>query len=490
MTGSEQPSWVRRAAAWLVAGHAAIAAGCLVAAPFGSRLAVAAVAAAAALWPARWLARRLVIARLPPLQIPPGRGRLAAIAAVVLAAASLVQTARLAAFSLDRDQRWGSTLLGRDSDHMCLAAYVRAAELSAAGEENLYERQLYDSGTEIDGLEPWLSDPYHYPPPFLLVGRAALAVAGDFGTIRAGWFALHAAALAALLIAVALALPARSRWRALALVPAVWIAAPTQINLQYGQVHMLVIAAALAAMVAFERGAHWRGGALLAAAIVAKISPAALVAVLLVQRRHLAVAATGVWIIAMAALAWLVLGDAPFTAFAGHQLPQLSSGEAFDPFFADVSAVIDNQSITGIGYKLSALGLDVDPLSLAAALEWLWLAVLVAVAWVVGRRGAGPAGPLALLVLASLMAPYLPGSYGLAAAVWLLALLVAAAGVSRAVAVAAAVVWVLVQIAAVIADLPGTWRWPSLAIAVSTIGQLATLALAGAAVYHHRSSRI
>ncbi len=457
----------RRVLAWTLAGHASILTGCLVGAWFHARVPVAAAVAILCAWPALVGARRLA-ARLPD-------ARAVAPIAMLLAGLSVAQTARVAAFMLDDAQTWGAAVPGVNAKHMCLAAYVRAAELSARGDANLYDRASYTGDTDVDGLAPWLSDPFQYPPAFLTGPRLALALTRDYDAMRAAWFALQAVAFGAFALVVAWSVDPALRWRAIAFIAPVWIAVPTLTNLQYGQVHLVVLAMALVAMLAFRRQQYGLGGGLLAAAISAKIFPGLLVLVLLLERRWRAVAATGVWLAGLAGVAWLVVGSAPFVAFVDYQLPRMSSGAAFAHFFAEPFAVAENQSIAGIGYKLAALGVPIDPIAFIAVAKWLWLAALAAAAWrAVGRDDT--ASWLALLVLASLLSPYTPGAYALAGAVWLLALLAVNARTSAPMIAAGVAAWGLWQIAPIMGDLPGLWKLPALAVVVSFVSQGAVIA--------------
>jgi hypothetical protein len=497
-TDGARTATARRVMAATAASHLAIVIGCLIAAPFAARLPIAFGLALALIVPCHRLARA-VADRLPELG-PPASGpqRALALAAVLVAALSVAQTARVGAFMLDERLSWGAALPGSNAHHMCLPAYLRAAELDAAGEANLYRPELYSSGqrsapsppTGVVGMAPWLSDPYQYPPTFLLAPRAALALSQDFPTLRAAWFALHAGAFGVIALLVALRVRPERRWRALALVAAAWSAVPILVNFQFGQVHLLVIAIAVAAMLAFQRKWDVLGGLLLASAIVAKIFPGVLGLVLVMQRRWRAAAATAAGAVALAAAARLIVGDQPFAAFVGYQLPRMASGQAFVAFFDDPFAVAENVSIPGIGYKLAALGLVGAPDAFAASAKWPWVVVLLGAMWLTARVDLGaeraPIAWLSLLLLASLLSPYAPGSYALGAAIWLLALIATSARLTARSALVLCGLWLAWQLAPVMGDLPVLWRWPRLAIA----GSLAAVAaLVGACGFGLRLAR-
>jgi hypothetical protein len=86
---------------------------------------------------------------------------------------------------------------------MCISAYVLAGDLSRRNDPNVYAEEHYPtsgSGTSADTtvkrstvehLGPYLRDAFEYPPPFLLLPRAALALSNNFLDIRTGWFMLQ-----------------------------------------------------------------------------------------------------------------------------------------------------------------------------------------------------------------------------------------------------------------------------------------------------------
>ncbi|MGZ3428095.1 MAG: hypothetical protein ACXVCV_15675, partial [Polyangia bacterium] len=110
---------------------------------------------------------------------------------VLLALLSLAQLGRLGAFMADPQRTWGSTIPDPNvTDHMCMTAYVYAAELSRARDPNLYDEAHWPAfdtvpappprATSVVELAEHLSDPYEYPPPFLLLPRLALALTNHF----------------------------------------------------------------------------------------------------------------------------------------------------------------------------------------------------------------------------------------------------------------------------------------------------------------------
>src|SRR5262249_49759051 len=115
--------------------------------------------------------------------------------------AALGRTAQLSSFMLD-PARSDRSLFPADSwyvEHCCLTAYTESARLNAEGAQNIYDPKLYyDRKVGIFNV-----DPFHYPPPFLLVPMAARAVAGGgageagFLDVRKLWFGVSALALLA-----------------------------------------------------------------------------------------------------------------------------------------------------------------------------------------------------------------------------------------------------------------------------------------------------
>ena len=73
-------------------------------------------------------------------------------------------------------------------------------------------------------------------------------------------------------------------------------------TLQAGNAHLLFIAAAVAAMLLFERQRHAAGGAILAYAIVSKLFPGVLLFYLLLRRDWRAVGWTAAWSVALVAV--------------------------------------------------------------------------------------------------------------------------------------------------------------------------------------------
>jgi hypothetical protein len=321
---------------------------------------------------------------------------------------------------------------------MCMTAYLRAAELSQRGEQNLYDERFYPvyrlagggahgADSSVAGMGPYLDDAYEYPPPFVLLPRAALAVTNDFLTLRALWFVLRALALAVGLALLGVWFGGREGLSAALLVPLLLASAPTMLDLQFGQLHATAIALAVAAMVAFDARRDALGGGLLAAALVAKIFPGLLLVHLAARRRWRAIAWTAAASALYALAALALLGAAPFRAFFSYQLPRIASGEAFSFFQRDLVSVSRNFSVYGLAFKAGALGVPGMGRPVAIALSWLYTPLLLALAWWSGRGERSRLGRaelwLALLFLASLRSPLAPSAYVVLPALVLLALI-------------------------------------------------------------------
>jgi hypothetical protein len=379
----------------------------------------------------------IVLERIPPEIDDPRatRGRrVATVAAVVLGAAAVIQTARLCTFIGDAERTEFAAVpaLERFTLHACSSAYFHAAKLAAARVDNLYDASWWpaiDAGAsaQAQAYAPFDLDTYAYPPPFLLLPRALLAISADFSAERALWFCINGLSLGFGLWLAATWIgerDGRAALRALLLAPLIWVAFPVLIALQVGNVHMAVIAAAIVGMIAFERRRPALGGALLSFAILAKISPGLLGVVLLVQKRWREALWTAGFGLGWSALALLAFGPAPFEAFLRYELPRLSSGEALAFFTASVTDVAVNMAPFGLPFKLEALGVGFDDVWASAAsvstlFTLLALALTIQAGLRAGDRRMRVGLWLAVLTLGSLRSPFAP-AYVSFPALWLL----------------------------------------------------------------------
>lgn len=436
----------RRGLAWAIASASAIVAAAAVG---GSWLGM--LAASVSL-----LAVAIAVSALLPLMLScipveidglARRRRVTTVLVIAMMAGSIIQSARLSTFMGDsrRSDAAVSGLAPHLTYHACATAYVQAAKLGMARVDNLYDAdwwpELGHTATgeaEAEAYAPFGLDTFAYPPPFLLAPRVLLLLGDDFSVQRALWFAIDGVWLALGLWIVATWVAQtdpRAGLRALLLAPLLWAALPALITLQAGNVHITVVVTAVVGMIALERGRVVLGAALVAFAILAKISPGLLGLVLLMQRRWrdaLWTAGAGlVWTL----LALLVFGLAPFTAFVRYELPRLSSGEALAFFTKSVGDVASNTAPFGVPFKLQALGLELTDVWATARLLGMVFTVLVIALTVVAARRDGDRRIqvglwLAVLTLGGLRSPFAPAYVGFAA-MWMLSMWAAEAHRTR-----------------------------------------------------------
>jgi hypothetical protein len=358
---------------------------------------------------------------------------------LVLALGAVVQTGRLAGHMTDPEAPWFVTTTDPFwAKHQCFSAYVYAADLHRQGEPNVYDAAHYPGlnpaaspHSTVENLAPYVEDPYQYPPHFLLLPALALGLTNDFFVIRTVWFALQATLFLAIAGWLAARVGGRAGIVAALLIPAVFISPAALHNFQYGQFHLATLCLAVGGMLAFARNRNAAGGAMLAAAIGAKLFPAVLLIPLALQRKWRALAWTAGSGAALTLLALVVLGPAPFTAFADYHLPRLLGGEAFA--FADAwpevrdALVAGNVSPWALVAKLEILGVPGVGPALAKPANWIYSLLVLVVAVIAARRVQDRSGLaqvwLALLTLASLRSPGAWGDYVPVASLWLLTFL-------------------------------------------------------------------
>lgn len=381
----------------------------------------------------------------------------------VLAVFTIWQTTSLSTFMGDAARVELSTLpsIPFIVNHSCLTAYVQALKLAKAGEKNLYAAGLWPDETVITAgrgtvrdttgpYAPFYLDAYMYPPQFLLLPAAVLGLSDNFNVQRALWFGFSGVWLVMGFGLVALAVGAPGNRRALWLIPLLWSSLGVLATLQIGNAHHVVMVMAILAMLAFERQQPILGGALLAFAILAKISPLFFGVILLVQRRWREVAWTFAFGVIFTALTALAFGPHPLQSFLVYQLPRLSSGAAMSwAFSTGPDNLIANFSPFSIPFKLAALGLAVvDVLSVARLTNTLYtLFILGLTVFLSLQKRVGPPQFyfwLGILILSSLQSPFAP-TYVVMPVFWLLTLL-ATEIKNRAGVIAFGMVWVLLAL--------------------------------------------
>lgn len=377
--------------------------------------------------------------------------------------------ARLAQFMIDPNQSQSS--LSPDDDfllqHTHLSGYISGALVAEHDPDNLYNRHRYDSAEADDVLPsvlPQERDVYLYPPPFLLLPRVLLLFSGEFHALRSLWYALYVAVVLLAMLAIARWIGGRQGAILAACTPVVWASLPTLATLQLGNIHVLILyVGGVGAMVLFAKGKHALGGAALAFAIVAKVSPAILLVYLLAQRKWKPLGWTAGFGAIYAVATYAVFGWGPWKQFLSNGTwQQLASGEYHEWVLVDRANQLVNYSPFGLPYKIQIMGWDfgdpTGPARLITDVYTLALVALVAVTALRVRRrvAAGADGSrfraenlaiwLAVLTLASFRAPFGPWVYIAVGAIWLFAVY---AGLMRATAARIAVLvaaWLIVAV--------------------------------------------
>ena len=452
----EHPAWER---IWLAAASVAI---CLVVLAMGTAAIVArnnagdmqsalfyaligtvALVGALAVWGRRGGGPLPPLARRLPQQLDGAFRRRPAVASLSLGlfVVALIQVARLSCFMADPSLTWGSAYppVEFGVSHMCISAYVLAGDLSRSNDPNVYDERHYPAfrtgsvadttvrRSAVENLDPYLRDAFEYPPPFLLLPRAALALSNDFLDIRTGWFMLQLPIFLALALALAHFVGGARGMVAGLLIPGLLASFPFMFNFQFGQFHLAAIMLAVGGMLAFSSGWNRTGGALLGAAIVTKIFPGLLLVYLAFQRRGRPIVWTLIFAVVYIVAGLLILGPAPYNAFINYQLPRLLSGEAFSFNLVDDLTLATNASLWSIPFKLRRLGVAGMSAQISIGLTWLYTAALLWVIYTVARRNREsvlePLIWLGLLTLGSLRSPDAPIVYVGTAALWALTFL-------------------------------------------------------------------
>lgn len=379
---------------------------------------------------------------------------------LLLAALALVQDGRVSWFMADGTRLTNSAVPNPFIIvHQCLSGYTEAVRRALEGRENIYDdvnskmpdgsprfvvrrdgvTESFDqsrlealfAGGQIPHVEVVHVDEYEYPPPFLLLPYTVGAPLGhDYFRIRPVWFGLQAFLLwAAFLISVRSAGPEAST-RAFAWLPAVWLAPPTLVGLQYGNFQTGVIALSVIAMAALASRRDVAGGALLGFAALGKVFPGVLVVALIARRRWRAVLLTVLATVTLTALTLVVFGRKPFDDFLIYQLPAIANGTAFG-FNNRPEWIPTNYGVYGLVAKLRLLGvagMTQATGNVVASAYGILLLVLVVVLLARAPENSdesildSPLVWLALLNLAAVRSPYVGDGYGQVGTLWLLVL--------------------------------------------------------------------
>jgi alpha-1,2-mannosyltransferase len=319
--------------------------------------------------------------------------------------------------------------------HSCASAYAEAVRFLRGGGHNIYERSLYRPPGAPREIGPLRVDPYHYPPPFLLLPQAVGLLTLDFWDFRRLWFMLQALMLGGAIAGLAAWVGGRAGTFAL-LGGVILLALPHPVaTLQQGNFQITGVPLAICGFVLLVAGRAPAGGAVLAYAALAKIFPGILLIPLVTGRRWRQL----VWLVAMGiavvALTFVVQGLQPARDFASTSLPELSSGAAFPQTeMAPHSRV--NWSAYGQTVRLRQLGVTWLTQSRGLMVAQIYGVLVVALAAWAGWRGrfdlAHPGGRidlvivgLALVGLASYRSPFVGAVYASLSTLWTMTLLAA-----------------------------------------------------------------
>ncbi|MCP4685889.1 MAG: DUF2029 domain-containing protein [bacterium] len=401
---------------------------------------------------------------------------------------TVTQTSRLSSWVTDSNEEW---MITTDhplfAGHLCMTAYIYAADLNRQGVANIYDRDHYPGmnpeavvNTSIANLNP--EDPYQYPPQFLLLPRLAIALTDDFEVIKIFWLLVQALFFGFLAWSVARFIGGEVGLRAALLIPLLWISFPVLSNLQYGQFHLMSILLAVAAMMWFARGKMHIGGAALAFAVLSKAAPGILLIYLLARRRWRELGWTLAYVAAFSFLALAIIGPQPFEAFFAYQLPSLQDGSAFafDAVWPELRNLIiaGNQSPFAFIQKLDALGIPGMTASLAKFTHLFYTLVVVAFAFIASRiegdRHRQLLIWLALLNLAAMISKGAWGDYIPIGTIWLMTFMVKDMWSTVRQRVLMAVMWVFMFLSLGVLPLPGLDN-PTVFISLAGIGMLLTI---------------
>ncbi len=401
---------------------------------------------------------------------------------------TLTQTSRLSSWVTDPNEEW---MITTDhplfAEHLCMTAYIYAADLNRQGIDNVYDKSHYPGmnpeaavHTSIANLSP--EDPYQYPPQFLLLPRLAIALTNDFEIIKIFWLFLQALFFGFVAWSVARFIGGDVGLRAALLIPLLWISFPVLSNMQYGQFHLMSIMLAVAAMMWFSQGKYHIGGASLAFAVISKAAPAILLIYLLARRRWKEVGWTLGYAGVFSLLALAVVGPKPFVAFFTYQIPSLQSGSAFAfeevwPELRDL-IIAGNQSPFAFIFKLDALGIPGMTMTLAKATHLVYTLAVVAFAFVAskieGNRHRQLLIWLALLNLAAMISKGAWGDYIPIGTIWLMTFMVKDMWTTVRQRVLMATMWVFMFLSLGVLPLPGLDN-PTVFISLAGVGMLLTI---------------
>lgn len=404
---------------------------------------------------------------------------------VLLALLMVVQTARLSSWVTDPTQEWSITTDHPFfAQHMCMGAYIYAADLNRQDVDNVYDQSYYpglnpnaEVHTTIKNFQP--DDPYQYPPQFLLLPRLAIGLTDDFELIKVFWLFLQALFFGFIGWSVARFIGGQAGLMAAFLLPVLWISFPVLSNLQYGQFHLMSILMAVAAMIWFAQGRHFIGGGLLAFAVLSKAAPGILLIYLIARRRWREVGWTLGMCLVLSLVALAVTGPKPFAAFVNYQLPHLQNGTAFAfaevwPDFRDI-IIAGNQAPFAFIFKLDALGVPGMTIGLAKTTHLIYTLAVIALAIIAARINGSKQRQLTvwlvLLNLAALISKGAWGDYITIGTLWLLTFMVVEMSSTFRLKILMGIMWLFMFIVPGVLPLPGLEN-PDIFISLAGFGML------------------
>ena len=362
-----------------------------------------------------------------------------AIVAAIATVAAAAQILPLTLFMVDSNRVEFSMKPGDSfrTRHSCMSSYAEGARFASEGSSNIYDVALYKP-RHIGTLQV---DPYHYPPPFLLLPQGLRVFAPEFTPFRALWFAMQLLLLVGAFVAASIWISGVAGATVLAGGALVLALPGTLFSLQQGNFQVSATPLAVLGFALLLAGRLGSGATILAWAAAAKIFPGILVVHLLAARKWTAIAWLAGMGIALLALTLVVQGTRPVRDFVTHAMPEIANASAFPQTEVRASGSV-NWSVYGLTVRLRHLGMDsmTKPVGLAIASTYGFLVIALAAfaGWRRPFRIDTPSGRLtvlqvavALVGLAAFRSPFAGAHYGAVSTVCLLALLAAGTSTYR-----------------------------------------------------------
>jgi hypothetical protein len=355
------------------------------------------------------------------------------IAALLGTVGAVAQLGPLSLFMIDA-QRVERSMQPSDpfrTRHSCMSSYAEGARFASAGSVNIYDLALY----QPRHIGPLQVDPYHYPPPFLLLPQALRVVSPEFGAFRALWFALQLLLVIGAFVAAAIWIRGVAGATVLAGGALVLAMPAVLFALQQGNFQVSAPPLAALSFALLLSGRLRSGAAILAWTAVAKIFPGILVVHLVAARRWRALAWVAAGGVVLLVLTVLVQGTRPFHDFVTHAVPSISDGTAF-PHTERPPVAPSNWTVYGLTVRIRNLGASWLTQPVGLSIASIYGVLIIAVAAFAGWRrplridtGSGRLIVLqvavALVGLASFRSPFAGAQYGSFSTLCLLALLAA-----------------------------------------------------------------